>query len=130
MKPTWHYCFCLFHSHNPEPKRNHKIASSRAKTRSWQSRTRVKYFTKKHPNKVDFPGIIFNFSKLSFVLLQSNAWLENYDRYGLFGTMIWGALIVSPVQWFLSSRNTLLYSHSDTAVIYTGSPKKKMFSSS
>ena len=107
-----------FYWHDPEPKRNHKIASSRAKTRSRQSHTRVKYFThkKKHGNKVDFPGVIFNFSKLSFGLLQSNAWLESYDHYCLFGTMIWGALIVSPVLWFLSSRNTLLYSHSDTAV--------------
>ena len=43
MKPTWRYCFCLFHSHDPKPKRNHQIASSRAKTRSRQSQTCVKY---------------------------------------------------------------------------------------
>ena len=49
------------------------------------------------------------------VCLQPNSWLESYDRYGSFGTMIWGLLIVIPVPWFLSSRNTLSVTHSDTA---------------
>ena len=40
------------------------------------------------------------------VCLQPNALLESYDRYGSFGIMIWGSLIVSPVIWFLSSQNT------------------------
>ena len=110
MKPTERYCFCLFHSHNPKPKRNHQIASSRAKTRSRQSHTCVKYrgniicelkwsekTSQKRLNQVYFLDIIFNFAKLSFGLLQPNAWLESYDHYGLFGTMIWGSLIVL---WF------------------------------
>ena len=33
----------------------------------------LKILHKKHPNKVDFPDVIFNFSKLSFGLLQPNA---------------------------------------------------------
>ena len=49
------------------------------------------------------------------VCLQPNTWLESYDRYGSFGTMIWGSLIVSPALWVLSSRNTLSVTHSDTA---------------
>ena len=43
---------------------------------------------------------------------QPNAWLESYDRYGSFGTMISGSLIVSTVLWVLSSRNTLSVTHS------------------
>ena len=73
-------------------------------------------FTKIFPNKVDFPGIIFNFSKLFVIVCyQPNAWLESYDRHGSFGTKISGALIVSPVLWVLSSRNILSITHSDTA---------------
>ena len=93
MKPTGRYCFCLFHSHDPKPKRNHQIASSRAKTKSKQSQICVKYrgenicsrrntdvntsdlkiLNKKNPNKVDFPDVIFHFSKISFGLLHPNA---------------------------------------------------------
>ena len=85
LKPTWRYCFCLFHSHDPKPKRNYQIASSRAKTKSSWSQACVKYrdiiicikrntdvitsdqkiLHKKCLNKVDFSDIIFNFSKLS-----------------------------------------------------------------
>ena len=43
MKPTWRFCFCLFHSHDPKPKRTHQKASIRAKTKSRQSETCVKY---------------------------------------------------------------------------------------
>ena len=43
MKPTGRYCFCLFHSQEPKPKRNHQISSSRVKTRSRRSQTCVKY---------------------------------------------------------------------------------------
>ena len=43
MKPTGRYYFCLFHSHDPKPKRNHQIASSKAKTKSRQSQTCVEY---------------------------------------------------------------------------------------
>ena len=65
------YCFCLFPSNNPKPKRNHQLASSRAKTRPWKSQTCVKYrgiilciernteviwkyFRENCPNMVDF----------------------------------------------------------------------------
>ena len=135
MKPTWRYCFCLFHSHDPKPKRNHHIASTTAMTRSRRSQACVKYggiiicikkntgvntgnqkiLHKKCPNKVDFPDVIFNFSKFNMVCLQSNAWMESYDRHDSFGTKISGSLIVSPVLWVLSSRNTLSVTHSDTA---------------
>ena len=84
MKPTGRYCFCLFHSQDPKPKRNHQIARSRAKTRPRQSQTYVKcrgniicikrntdvntgdleILHKNFPNKVDFPDVIFNFSKI------------------------------------------------------------------
>ena len=43
LKPTWCSCFFLFHSHNPKPKQNHQISSSRAKIRSTQSQACVKY---------------------------------------------------------------------------------------
>ena len=84
MKPTCCSCFFLFHSHNPKIKQNHPISSTRAKTRSTRSQASVKYrgniicikrntdgntgdlkiLHKKCPNKVDFPDIIFNFSKM------------------------------------------------------------------
>ena len=87
MKPTGRYCFFLsFSLARPKPKPNHQIASSRAKTRLRRSQTFVKYrgiiismkrnpdvkqsdlklLHKKCPNKVDFPGVIFNFSELSY----------------------------------------------------------------
>ena len=43
MKPTGRYWFCLFHSQDPKPKRNHQIAISRTKIRSRLSQTCVKY---------------------------------------------------------------------------------------
>ena len=73
-------------------------------------------FTKKRQNKVDFQGVIFNFSKKKNVfLLPPYAWLESYGPHGSFGTKISGSLIVSPVLWVLSSRNTLSVTHSYTA---------------
>ena len=90
---NWLLLFLSFPLHDPKPKRNHQIARSRAKTISRQSQTCVKYrvniicikrntdvnpsymkkLHKKRPNKIDFPEIIFNSSKLSFGLLQPNA---------------------------------------------------------
>ena len=84
LKPTWRSCFFLFLSHDPKPKQNHQISSSRAKTRSTQSQVCVKYrgniicikrntdvntgdlriLHKKCLNKVDFPDVIFNISKI------------------------------------------------------------------
>ena len=43
MKPTWRYSFLLFHYDNPPKKLNHQMASSRAKTRSTQGQTCMKY---------------------------------------------------------------------------------------
>ena len=83
MKPTGRYYFCLLHLQDPKQKQNYQIARSRAKTRSRKIQTCVKYrgniicnkrntdvnkndlnkLHKKHPNKVDFPDVIFNFSK-------------------------------------------------------------------
>ena len=88
LKPTWRSCFFLFHSHDPKPKQNHQISISRAKIRSTQSQTYVKCrgfiicikrntdvntgdlktLHKQCPNEVDFPDIIFNFSKILFGL--------------------------------------------------------------
>ena len=93
MKPTGRYCFCLFNSHDPKLKQNHQIASIRAKRKSRQSQTCVKYrghiiwisrntdvktsdlkiLHKKRPNEVDFPDIIFKLAKIQFGLLQPNA---------------------------------------------------------
>ena len=138
MKPTWPYCFCLFHSHDPKPKRNHQIASSRAKTRSRRSQACVKYrgiiicirrntdvntsdlkIVDKFFLLLQIRLIFQTLSSISpnfhVVCFQPNALLESYDRYGSFGTMVGGSLIVSPVLWFLSSRNTLSVTHSDTA---------------
>ena len=80
--------FLLFHSHNPPKKFNHRMASSREKTRSTQSQTCMKYrgiiilikknsdvntgdlkiLHKKCLNKVDFQDVFFNSSKMSCVL--------------------------------------------------------------
>ena len=88
MKPTWRYSFLLFHSHNPPKKFNHRIASNQAKTRSTRSQTCMKYWGiiilirrnsdvntgdlkilhKKCQNKIDFPDVILNFSKMVCVL--------------------------------------------------------------
>ena len=43
LKPTWRSCFFLFHLHDPKPKQNHQISISKAKIRSTQSQTYVKY---------------------------------------------------------------------------------------
>ena len=95
MNPTGRYSFCLFHLQDLKPKRIHQIASSRAKTRPRQSQTCVKYRGNiirikrntdgntsdlkilhiKRPNKVDFPGIFFNFSK-NFYLVCFNLMLD------------------------------------------------------
>ena len=82
MKPTGRYCFGHFYSQDPKPKGNHQIASSRGKKRSRRIQTCVKYMgniicierntdvnksglktLKKHPNRVGFSDVIFNFSK-------------------------------------------------------------------
>ena len=47
--------------------------------------------------------------------LQHYAWLNSCDQDGSFGTKISGSLIVRPVLWVLSSRNTLSVTHSYTA---------------
>ena len=43
LKPTLRSYFFLFYSHDPKPKQNHQISSSRAKTRSTRSQACVKY---------------------------------------------------------------------------------------
>ena len=88
MKPIWRYSFWRFHLHNPKQKQNHQKASSRAKKISTRSQTCVKYrgiifinkrnsdvntgdlkiFFFKCQNKLNFPDIIFNFSKVLCVL--------------------------------------------------------------
>ena len=55
---------------------------------------------------------------------QPYAWLESYDRYSSFATMIKGSLIVTLVLWLLSSRNTLSVTHSDTASYSSGFPRQ------
>ena len=133
MKPTWRYRFLLFHSHNPKQKRNHRMTSSRANTRSTQSQICVKYrgitiFDNRNKNvntgdlkRLNFfpPQIMLILSSISPTLyvfcLQLHAWLESCDQDGPFGTRISGSLIVSPVLWVLSLRNTLSVTHSDTA---------------
>ena len=136
MKPTGRYCFCLFHPHDQKSKQNHQIASSRAKTRSRQSQTCVKYrdiiiWIKRNTyvytrdlkilnKKMSKKRLIFKtLSSISpsfhMVCLQPNGWLESYVCYGLFGTMIWGSHIISHMLRFLPSHNTLSVTHSDTA---------------
>ena len=90
-KSNWRSCFFLIHSYNPKPKQNHQISISRAKIRSTQSQTCVKYrgsiifikrntdvntgdlkiLHKKCPNKVDYPDVIFNFSKILCGLIST-----------------------------------------------------------
>ena len=137
MKPSWCYCFCLSHSHNQKLKRNHQIASSRAKTTLRQSQACVKYrcfiicikrntdvnigdekiLHKKMSTWGWFSGCYLQFLLFYMVCLPPYglyAWPESYDRHGSFVTKISGWLIVSPVLWALSSRNTLSVTHSDT----------------
>ena len=94
MKPTSRYSFLLFHSHNPPKKFIYRMACSRAKTRSTRSQICMKYggfyyfysekfrcqhrwskntSQKKLQNKVDFPDVIINFSKMVCVL-PSTLW--------------------------------------------------------
>ena len=72
-----------------------------------------KYFTKNVQIRLIFQTLSLISPKFDVVCLQLYSWLENYGRYGSFGTMILGSLIVSPVLWLLSSRNTLSVTHSD-----------------
>ena len=136
MKPTWRYCFLLFHSNDLKPKWNHQIARSRAKTRPKQSQTCVKYrgnviFIERNidVNTSDLKILYKKMSKYGWfsrcylqflqnfhvVCLQPNDWLESYDRYVSFGKIFWRLLIVNPMLWLLSSRNTLSVTLSDTA---------------
>ena len=43
LKPTWSFFLFLFHSHDPKSKQNHQISIRRAKIRSTQRQTCVKY---------------------------------------------------------------------------------------
>ena len=138
MKPTGRYWFCLFHSQNQKPKRNHQIAISRAKTRSRLSQICLKYRGNiswiKRKTDVNTSDIFFFFylkknvqirlifqtlssisPKIYVFFLPPYAWLKSYGRHGSFGTNISGSLSFSPVLWVLSSRNTLNETHSDTA---------------
>ena len=76
-----------------------------------------KYFTKNVQKRLIFQTLYSISPNCHMVCLQPNAWLESYDRYGSFCTMIWGSLIVSPVLWFLSVRNTLSVTRWDTACV-------------
>ena len=133
LKPTWRSCFFLFHSHDPKPKLNHQISSTRAKTRYTRSQACVKYkgniiyikrntdvntgdlkiLLKKCPNKVDFLDIIFNFSKIlcglpSTLFLTGELWSLRFIWYH--------DLRVTHCQssdMSLSSRNILSVTHSD-----------------
>ena len=107
MKPIWPYCFCLFHSHDPKPMRNHQIPSSRTKTRSRRSQTCVK-----HRGIVIFitRNSDVNRSDLKLIhnKMSKEGWFSRrYLQFQFqFATMIWGSLIVSPLLWFLSSCKT------------------------
>ena len=73
-----------------------------------------KYFNKNVQIRLIFQSLSLISPTFYVVCLQPYAWLESYDRYGSFGTMLWGSLIVCPVEWLLSSRNTISVNHSDT----------------
>ena len=70
-----------------------------------------KYFIKNYRNKVYF----LISPKVYVFCLQHYAWLKSCDQDGSFGTKISESLIVNPVLWVLSSRNTLSVTHSYTA---------------
>ena len=74
-----------------------------------------KYFTKNVEIRLIFQSLSLISPTFYVACLQPYAWLESYDRYGSFGTMLWGSLIICPVVWLLSSRNTLSVTDSDTA---------------
>ena len=108
LKPTWRSCFFLFHSHDPKPKLNHQISSTRAKTRSTRSQACVKYMgniicIKRNTDvntgylKNTFSDVIFNFSKTwcglpSTLFLTGELWTLRF----IWHHDIWGSLIVSP----------------------------------
>ena len=52
----------------------------------------LKILHKKSQNKVDFPDVIFNFSKIDVFCLQLYARLERYDQDGSFVTKISGSI--------------------------------------
>ena len=136
MKPTWRYCFCLFHSNDPKPKRNPQIASNRATTRPTQSQTCVKFrgificIERNADVNTSDVKILYKkmskygwFSRCYLLFLQTFMWFA-------FNLMLdWRAMTVTvhlapyseghslSVQYydFLSSRNTLSVTLSDTA---------------
>ena len=118
MKPTGRYCFCLFHSQDPKPKRNHQIASSRAKIRSRQNQACVKCrgniicikrkidvntsdLKKTSQKNIQIRLIIQMLSsispKINVFFLPPYAWLVSYGRHCSFGTNISGSHKFSPV---------------------------------
>ena len=117
-KPIWCYSFLLFHSYNPKQKGNHQMASSRAKARSTQSQTCMKYrnisiFNKiwKYFKKMSKKGW---FSRRYLQFLQSFAFNFMHDWRAVTKKSV--SLIVSTVLWLLFSCNTLSVTHSDTAL--------------
>ena len=96
--------FFLFHWHKPKQKQNHQISTCRAKIRSTRSQTCVKYrgniiFIKRNTDvntsdlknyqkRLIFQALSSISPKFYVVCHQPYAWLESYDSYGSFGTMI------------------------------------------
>ena len=74
-----------------------------------------KYVTKNVKIGLIFQTLSLISPKWYVFCLSLYAWLESCDQDGSFGTKISGSLIVSPVLWVLSSRNTLSVTYSDTA---------------
>ena len=102
MKPTGRYCFCLFHLQDPRPKWNHKIASSRAKTRSRQIQTCVKYggniiCIKRNTdlNKSDLKKLLKKTSKLGWFSRRYLQFLQKIMCFSLHLMHGWRAMDVT-----------------------------------
>ena len=130
LKPTWHSCFFIFHSYDPKQKQNHQISIIRAKIRSTQSQTCVKYrgfiiCIKRNTdvNTGDLKILHKKMSKKGWFSRHYLQFLQNFVWFAFNFMLDWRAmtvtihlaLIVSPVLWLLSSCNTLSVTHSDTA---------------
>ena len=135
MKPTCAIVFCFFTGTTP-PKKfttewpvekqrqdEHKVSDvwSMGVLFFYEEKFRCQHrwsenTSQKNVNiRLIFQTLSFIFPKWYVFCLQLYVWLESCDQVGSFGTKISGSLIVSPVLWVLSSRNTLYVTHSDTA---------------
>ena len=108
LKTTWRSCLFFSHLHDPKPKQNHQISSSRGKTRSTQSQTSVTY----RGNIICIKRNTDVFVQHSFCNSFRHGLIEqNYfrlfhriiltNKYHLAVTAFWYSLQATTARWYL-----------------------------